>query len=776
MTSSNTLKKIVSIGAALLLAVGGSLSGAMPAQATPVTQIKSMSYQVAWLPGEAVDATFTSTRIGFSSQFEMDDVTAFRGQSITVASTNAGFPSGQSLADNVFITFYSSLANRTANSAIGNGTQVYSTNNSSVVVPANALAMRVQYSTAFNGDSTRTLAAGSYSSTPHVFHGGTEIPTTNASSGSNLYLTSSSASVEGATSAFTTPSAGTVRSTGYKVAGCFDMSLVTASTTYTARLKVNGTTMSSMVDYEVKAVGSYSSVYGASNSFSAGQLATWRTAGNQLTVLVNQNSNYSLNALSTQYDSTLELVDQSNTSLLKDCTPATPAGSGTLGASTTPGSLSFTPDATLGARSEWTVNIYKSSDNTFVKMAMGMGTNAADVMAPFGQNGPGSWTPGVSYYARPVASVTINGLTLESALGTASAGYTVPSAGGGSGNGNGNGSGICAGQTGVTSYAASSSTLSPGGSYTIVYNGNSALNGCVLPTQGFASARYLNGTLLGSFYYNGTSAGLSVSTYAFTFTQLQTLAGRPLVNGDVVTGKIWVHPGMTAPSQASAGDFSYTVTITGVSGGSSTDSTDVVDVAAAPLPVWASNIVSSIPTLTKSLVTTGGSVALTGGDYADLKSVTIGGKAVAFKLETTGNVTIPVPAGEAGKTADIVIVFAGGTMTVQDGIKYVAPLDVAKVAERPIAIAAGAKKITEAIADQIRHAAFANMNNDSISCVAYASGNTAAAKAAAKLTAVQACGIATKANPGLKASEITVIVDKAKAKRSAVGIKVFKKN
>ena len=165
---------------------------------------------------------------------------------------------------------------------------------------------------------------------------------------------------------------------------------------------------------------------------------------------------------------------------------------------------------------------------------------------------------------------------------------------------------------------------------------------------------------------------------------------------------------------------------------------------------------------------------MTGGDFADLKSVTIGGKAVAHKLEANGHVTIPVPAGEAGKTADIVIVFSGGTMVVQDGIKYVAPIDIAKIGERPIAIAAGAKKITEAVADPIRQAAFANMSNNTISCVAYAANNTAKAKAAAKLIAVQACGIATKANPGLKASEITVVVNKTKAKKEAVGIKVFK--
>jgi hypothetical protein len=223
----------------------------------------------------------------------------------------------------------------------------------------------------------------------------------------------------------------------------------------------------------------------------------------------------------------------------------------------------------------------------------------------------------------------------------------------------------------------------------------------------------------------------------------------------------------------------FTATVPAVAGAvTSSDSTDVIDTPITedqrPLPVWANNVVKSIPSLTKSLNTSGGHVALTDGDYADLKSVTVGGKAITFKLEANGNVTIPVPAGEAGKTADIVIVFAGGTMTVQDGIKYVAVTDVAKVIERPIAIAAGAKKLTEAVADQIRQAAFSNLSNTTIQCVAYAAKNTSASKAAAKLTAVQACGIAAKANPALKVSEISVIVNKAKAKKQAVGIKVYK--
>jgi hypothetical protein len=273
----------------------------------------------------------------------------------------------------------------------------------------------------------------------------------------------------------------------------------------------------------------------------------------------------------------------------------------------------------------------------------------------------------------------------------------------------------------------------------------------------------------GSNYSNvahGLTLDLTATYYARPLNSMSSVLSAISLAGKFVRYQEFVNNGF------------FTATVPAVAGATtSTDSTDVTDPITEdkrPLPVWASNIVKSIPTLTKSLHTTGGAVALTDGDYADLKSVTIGGQAVTFKIESTGNVSIPVPAGQAGKTADIVIVFAGGTMTVQDGIKYVAQTDVATVVERPIAIAAGAKKLTEAVADQIRQAAFANMTNTNVQCVAYASKNTVAAKAAAKLTAIQACGIAAAANPSLKVSEVSVIVNKVKAKKQAVGIKVYK--
>jgi hypothetical protein len=786
MTSSNTLKKIISIASAALLTIGGSIGVAAPASATAITSIKSMGYTMAWLPGGTVESTFTSTRIGFSSQFEMDDVTAFRGQAITISSTNTGFPNGQGLADNVYITFYSSLANRTAYQQIS-GTQVYNGNNSSVTVPANALAMRVQFSSAFNGDSSRTLAAGTYGSTPHVFHAGTEIPTTNASSGSNLYLSSSSASVEGATGAFTTPATGTIQSTSFKVAGCLNMSAITSSTTYTATLRVNGTVVSGMTDYVVSALGgsSYSEVMGASNSFSSGQLSTWRQAGQPLKIVVDNYGNMSLNAAATQYDATLTLVDQSSTSLLGDCSPATPSGSGTItgtpSSGMTPASLNFTPDSTLGANSSWGVNVYKSSDNSLVSYASGMGSGSTMLMPPMGQMGPGTWTVGESYYAKAVNSVTINGQSLTSALGTASSAFTIPANFNGSGGGGGGGVVIpsdCNPAIVITNVAYSAPSLDPTAVVRRIYNNDPSI-GTSTPCLAAYSASALgtlatlNGAVVGTPSRN-TGVRASVSNLPVSWTGLTTgqgnLAGRTLNDGDVYEVRYFVGIAQV-PTLSDTPTFTASLILnpSGSSGGGSVSSSVV-----APTPAIVAPLLSGFTALSRPMISLGGQVALTSGDFTGLTSAKIEGKSLDFILGKTGNLTFTVPTGEAGKTADLLLTFTNGTVNLQNAIKYVAPVVVANVAERSIAIAPGSKKLSEATADQVRAAAFANMTNTSVSCVAYATGNSAAAKAAAIASAKAVCALATKVNPNLTAAPITVVVDKVKARKVGVGIKVYK--
>ena len=193
-----------------------------------------------------------------------------------------------------------------------------------------------------------------------------------------------------------------------------------------------------------------------------------------------------------------------------------------------------------------------------------------------------------------------------------------------------------------------------------------------------------------------------------------------------------------------------------------------------PVPAAVQPLVPAFIALNKPMASLGGKVALSSGDFTGLVSAKIAGKSLDFILGNTGKITMTVPQGEAGKTADLVLTFNTGSIILQDAIKYVAPLDVAKVGERPIAIAAGSKKITAGAADQIRQAALANVKNDTIQCIAYSASNSAAAKAAAQLTAVQACGVAVKANSDLKVADVVVIVDKLKARTQGVGIKVYK--
>lgn len=192
-----------------------------------------------------------------------------------------------------------------------------------------------------------------------------------------------------------------------------------------------------------------------------------------------------------------------------------------------------------------------------------------------------------------------------------------------------------------------------------------------------------------------------------------------------------------------------------------------------PLPVIVQPLVAALPALSKPLVDAGGKVDLTAGDFTGLVSASISGKPLDLTVASTGGLTITVPNGKAGTTADLLLNFKSGTVILQDAIKYIAPVVVSAVPERSVSISAGSAKLSDASANQIRQAAFANMANTNIVCVAYAANGSAAAKAAALATAEQACALATKANPNLVAAPVTVIVNKAKAKTSAVGIKVY---
>jgi hypothetical protein len=209
-----------------------------------------------------------------------------------------------------------------------------------------------------------------------------------------------------------------------------------------------------------------------------------------------------------------------------------------------------------------------------------------------------------------------------------------------------------------------------------------------------------------------------------------------------------------------------------VTPGASTTST-VVSEAAKPLPVWAAPILKAIPTLSKTLTTAGGKIGLTDGDFSSLKSVTIGGAAVAFSIDAKGDVNIPVPAGKGGTTADLIVTFTGGMMTIQDGIKYVEPVNVAAVREAPISgFKDKSTKITGALADSIQYAAQLDKKATTVLCTGYAASKAQLVLATARANA--ACAYATKVNDLLVNKTVKVVVNAKLAKTAAVGIKVYK--
>ena len=195
-----------------------------------------------------------------------------------------------------------------------------------------------------------------------------------------------------------------------------------------------------------------------------------------------------------------------------------------------------------------------------------------------------------------------------------------------------------------------------------------------------------------------------------------------------------------------------------------------------PLPIAVQPLVAAMPILSRPMASNGGKINVSEGNFTGLISATVAGKSLDFILGKTGQISMTVPKGEAGKTADLVLTFGTGSIILQDAIKYVAPVVVADVPVRPVSISAGASKLSEEAADQIRHAALANLKNTDISCVAYAVADTAAAKAAAIATATKACALAKKTNSDLTVAPITVVVDKLKARTQGVGIKVYKAN
>jgi len=278
-----------------------------------------------------------------------------------------------------------------------------------------------------------------------------------------------------------------------------------------------------------------------------------------------------------------------------------------------------------------------------------------------------------------------------------------------------------------------------------------AISGCtaLFNTAATSSAANTNSiSLSGTYYVRAGSAG------SYTYPVV-SFAGKQVLFAQVLGSTI-----------------KYTSSVSGDVVTTTPTTPTVISEEAKPLPVWAAPILKAIPTLSKTLNTDGGKVSLTDGDFSTLKTVTVGGKEVAFSTDAKGNVNIPIPAGAAGTTADLVVTFTGGKMVIQDGIKYVAPTDVAKVAEAGVAgFKANSSKVSGALAASILYAAQIDHKANAIACSGYAASKAQVALATARAQA--ACDYATGAYSNLTKSTVAVIVNKAKAKSASVGIKVY---
>ena len=283
---------------------------------------------------------------------------------------------------------------------------------------------------------------------------------------------------------------------------------------------------------------------------------------------------------------------------------------------------------------------------------------------------------------------------------------------------------------------------------------------------------------MGSINANATSVTFDAQhTISYSFTMGQTMPRwDPTVSYKYVA--VYMpnqgvnYQGFTAASASIAATVPSNPSPSSTPASPSSTSTTTLPEAKKPLPVWAAPILKQIPTLSKTLNTDGGKVSLTDGDFSSLKSVTVGGQAVTYSTDAKGDVNIPIPAGKAGTTADLVVTFTGGKMTIQDGIKYVAPTDVSAVREAPIAgFAKNSTKINGVLAETIQYAAQLDKKANTVLCTGYAPSKAAVATVTAQATA--ACGYATKVNDQLVNKTVKVVVNAKLAKTAPVGIKVY---
>ena len=379
-------------------------------------------------------------------------------------------------------------------------------------------------------------------------------------------------------------------------------------------------------------------------------------------------------------------------------------------------------------------------------------------------------TAGTTYRIYLVLTSTQSDNTTKSYSTVAALPYTTDA-----GSGGGGGSSACSPPVTVTALSWSASSIGTTGSVRQIYNNDPTIGTsivCYASVVDLSILSTLNGVIIGTpSHYSSYGMGISSNTLTLAAILAGPIfSGLTVHDGDVYATNYYVSLGRV-PTLADTPSFTRSIILnTGVS--SSPTVSSQVPESAKPLPTWAAPILKQIPSLSKTLTTDGGKLSLTDGDFSSLQSVTVGGKAVAYSIDAKGDVSIPVPAGQGGTTADLLVVFSGGKMLIQDGIKYVTPTDVAKVPEAPVAgFKANSSQVSGALAASILYAAQVDHKANAIACTGYAASQAQVALATARAEA--ACGYATGAYANLAKSTVSVVVNKAKAKSAAVGIKVY---
>ena len=442
-------KRVISLVSATAIAVTGLVAAAVaPASATSAPVIKSFGYMVNLStpssPVSVVGATYK--RIDFQSNFKYDDVTSLRGHVLTVDSVETGFTSANKPIVYAYFTFAD--AN---NQTVGTGSQINPVFNNqavddhnSITIPEDAVKMNIGWTTAANISDAGNgpVPAGTYSSTPKLFDRGTSASpidpteisyTSESDSTAGLYYQDGRnyATIDGIGTAMNLPATGTIRQSSVTLAGCVDWSKVSSSTIATTDFKVNGQAPNYFNVSTSDATETYrgNPVSGSTLDFSAGSLATWRSESKPIYVFASLQQDSSLNVNGMAIDATLDVVDANNVSILKNCTPATPTGTGTLGAGTMSGRLLLTPTTFVPPSGEWSCNLYKKSDNSLVATGSGWGSTGC-MLGSFDPSIPAIPT-GVPLYAKIVSKIKILGQSLSAVGATASNDYTMTSGGGG---------------------------------------------------------------------------------------------------------------------------------------------------------------------------------------------------------------------------------------------------------------------------------------------------------------------------------------------------------